>query len=357
MESGNAGTPQLGLGQLLESLSSEDLQALLLSQARRMEARNEADDPAARALNAAKSLVTEESAARAIRTAKELVAKSRPVRAASALSEAITGEDKLSPLLAAKEAQAANKVLPRPPLYPAPAVAGLLGQNSMQGTPPVPPTNTAAPDNMRSSFPAPPPTADSNFARGDSARFDTEMKPLSTTPSSNPTVVSTPTRVAESISPAATNKVANYDYSSMDPYASYGLDTGSSMGLSLPELTTNQALGLGAAGLVATSPTVKAKRDMQAVRRAYSHMAANQVNDRGAVKALNKELALLGSKARLSGNTASSQLAAAELKNAERSLASSIRNSRFKRLMPLALIAAAAPKIYQEFQRGSQYEY
>jgi len=339
MESGKPDTPQLGLGKLLESISAEDLQALLLSQARKMEAQNKANEPAAKALNAAKSLVTGEPAAKALRTAKSLVAKSRPVRAASALSEAITGEDRLSPLLAAKEAQMANNMPPRGPFDPAPAVAGALAQNNMQGNSPVPP-----------------PSADANFARGDSARFDTEMKPLSTTPSSNPTVISTPTRVAESISPASTNKVANYDYA-MDPYAAYGLDTGSSMGVSLPELTTNQALGLGAAGLVATSPTVKAKRDMQAVSRAYSHMAANQIRDKGAVKALNKELALLGSKARLSGNTASRQLAAAELKNAERSLASSIRNSRFKRLMPLALIAAAAPKIYQEFQRGSQYEY
>lgn len=323
MESGNAGTPQLGLGQLLESLSAEDLQALLLSQARRMEARNEADEPAARAL----------------RTAKSLVAKSRPVRAASALSEAITGEDKLSPLLAVKESQMANKVPPRGPFDPAPAIAGALAQNNMQGNSPVPP-----------------PSADANYARGDSARFDAEMKPLSTTPSSNPTVISTPTRVAESISPAATNKVANYSYAS-DPYAMYDVGPPAPSGFTMPNLSNTQLAGLAGVGLAATSPGLKAKRDMAAVRRAYNYMAQNRINDPAAVKALNKELKMLGSKHKLTGNTASPSLAAAELQRAEGSIASRLRGARIKRFLPLALIAAAAPKIYQEFQRGSQYEY
>lgn len=339
MESGKPDTPQLGLGSLLESLSTEDLQALLLSHARRIEAKNKANEPAAKALNAAKSLVAGEPAVKALRTAKSLVAKSRPVRAASALSEAITGEDKLSPLLAAKEAQMANKVPPRGPFDPAPAIAGALAQNNMQGNSPVPP-----------------PSADSNFARGDSARFDTEMKPLSTTPSSNPTVTATPVRVAESISPASA-KVANYDYASIDPYAAYGVDPVASSGLSMPDLSNSQLAGLAGAGLIASSPAIKAKRDIAAVRRAYTNMAAHNIRDRGAVNALNKELKLLGSKSRLSGNTASASLARAELQNAERSIASTIRNSRLKRILPLALIAAAAPKIYQEFQRGSQYEY
>tara|TARA_Y100001970_G_scaffold282636_2_gene395883 strand:+ start:279 stop:1259 length:981 start_codon:yes stop_codon:yes gene_type:complete len=326
MESGKPDTPQLGLGRLLESLNTEDLQALLLSQAKKMRARSsqeEANDPARKALKKAKSLM----------------AKSRPVRAASALSEVITGEGRLSSLLATKEAQMASNTPLRGPFDPAPAVAGALAQNNMGGNSPVPP-----------------PSADANFARGDSARFDTEIKPLSTTPSSNPTVVSTPTRVAESISPASA-KVANYDYASMDPYAAYGVAPAASPGLSMPDLSNPQLAGLAGAGLIASSPAIKAKRDIAAVRRAYNNMAAHNIRDRGAVNALNKELKLLGSKSRLSGNTASASLARAELQNAERSIASTIRNSRLKRILPLALIAAAAPKIYQEFQRGSQYEY
>ncbi len=322
MESGKPDTPQLGLGQLLESLSAEDLQALLLGQARKMEAQNQANEPGAKALRAAKSLV----------------AKSRPVRAASALSEAITGEDKLSPLLAAKEAQMANRMPPRGPFDPAPAVAGALAQN-----------------NMRSTSPVPPPSADANFARGDSARFDTEMEPLSTTPSSNPTVTATPVRVAESISPASA-KVANYSYAS-DPYAMYDVGPAAPSGFTMPSLSNTQLAGLAGVGLAATSPALKAKRDMASVRRAYNYMAQNRINDPAAVKALNKELKMLGAKHKLTGNTASPSLAAAELKRAEGSIASRLRGARIKRFLPLALIAAAAPKIYQEFQRGSQYEY